>query len=272
MKYDIIVKIANHTGDGNIKLQKFLQQIGYSRRKADELIKRNFVYVNKSLVLEPWYEIKENDVITVNGSDYIYKSQSEEFYYYAYHKPKGYISSLYDPKEEKYIGKLIKEKLPQIADKLKIAGRLDKDVTGVLILTNDGELINILTSARYSVEKMYLAKVKGKITNEETNIIKNGITDEGEFLKCEDVKIIEADKNYSEVKITMIKGKKHEVKRLMSYIGHPVMGLKRISHGPVDISIVPRENDLTKITGEMLNQLLLLKNQHQKNSEVQSNE
>lgn len=264
--------MANHTGDGNIKLQKFLQQVGYSRRKADELIKQNFVYVNKSLVLEPWYEIRENDVITVNGSDYIYKSQSEEFYYYAYHKPKGYVSSFYDPKEEKYIGKLIKEKLPQIADKLKIAGRLDKDVTGVLILTNDGELINILTSAKYGVEKVYLAMIKGKITNEETKIIKNGIVDEDEFLKCEDVKILEADKNFSKVKITMIKGKKHEVKRLMSYIDHPIMELKRISHGPVNISIVPQQNDLVKITGEMLNQLISLKKLSQKNLEASGNE
>lgn len=260
MKYDIIVKTTNYTGDDNIKLQKFLQQVGYSRRKADELIKQNFVYVNKSLVSEPWYNIKENDVITVNGFEYIYKSQDEKFYYYAYHKPKGYVSSLYDPKEEKYIGKLIKEKLPQIADKLKIAGRLDKDVTGVLILTNDGELINILTSAKYGVEKVYLAKIKGKITDEEIGIIKHGIIDSDEFLKCEDVKILEADKNFSKVKITMIKGKKHEVKRLMKFIGHPVIELTRLSHGPVDISIVPKENDLTKIDGKILEQLIALKN------------
>jgi len=133
-------------------------------------------------------------------------------------------------------------------------------------------LINILTSAKHGVEKVYLAKIKGKITDEEIGIIKHGIIDSDEFLKCEDVKILEVDKNFSKVKITMIKGKKHEVKRLMKFIGHPVIELTRLSHGPVDISIVPKENDLVKITGEMLNQLILLKNQRQKNLEASGNE
>jgi len=79
------------------------------------------------------------------------------------------------------------------------------------------------------------------------------------FLKCEYVKILEADKNFSKVKVTMIKGKKHEVKRLMKFIGHTVIELTRLSHGPVDISTVPKKNDLVKITGEMLNQLNLIK-------------
>jgi len=107
-------------------------------------------------------------------------------------------------------------------------------------------LINILTSAKHGVEKVYLAKIKGKITDEEIGIIKHGIIDSDEFLKCEDVKILEVDKNFSKVKITMIKGKKHEVKRLMKFIGHPVIELTRLSHGPVDISIVPKENDFSK--------------------------
>ncbi len=145
---------------------------------------------------------------------------------------------------------------------MKPAGRLDKDATGVLILTNDGELIDILTSAKYKVKKEYIVKVKGIVSVEKLIKLKEGIYDEGDFLNLEHFKIIEKSSDYSIVRVELIKGKKHEIKRLFSPIGHKVLELKRISHGPISISIVPNEGDLKKIEEEHLKKLLELKRLH----------
>ncbi|MFN6991444.1 MAG: pseudouridine synthase, partial [Fervidobacterium sp.] len=157
--------------------------------------------MNNEKVTEPWFDVKEDDIVEIENVQYVV-STSDKKIYYVIHKPKGYVSSLYDPKEEKNIGNLLKEKLPNISKKLRIAGRLDKDVTGVLILTNDGELINILTNAKFEVKKVYLAKVKGEIQHKNIKDIKNGIIDNGEFLKCEDIKIIFEKPDYSILEIT----------------------------------------------------------------------
>ncbi|MBO8160464.1 MAG: rRNA pseudouridine synthase [Thermosipho sp. (in: Bacteria)] len=237
-----------------IKLQKYLQQLGYSRRKADELIFSGRVSVNGKKIEEPWYDVKEGEEIKINKKTQIVKFK-EKFVYYVLNKPKGYVSSLYDPKEKKTLKHLLKN----IKEPVKPAGRLDKDVTGVLILTNDGDLINILTSAKYEVEKVYIAKVKGVIDREKLEEIKKGIIDEGEFLVCKDVTVLEAGFDYAILRIVMIKGKKHEVKRLFKYVGSKVVELRRISHGPINISLVPKPGQIKKIEGKWLEKLLKLK-------------
>ncbi|EKF48586.1 ribosomal large subunit pseudouridine synthase B [Thermosipho africanus H17ap60334] len=248
-----------------IKLQKYLQQLGYSRRKADEIVFNGKVMVNDKKVIEPWYNVKEGDKITIGEKTQIVKLK-EEFVYYVLNKPKGYVSSLYDPKEKNTLKKLIKN----IKEPVKPAGRLDKDVTGVLILTNDGDLINVLTSARYEVEKVYIAKVKGRVKKTELSKLKNGVVEEGDYLVCKDVSIIEMGFDYTILKIVMIKGKKHEVKRLFKHIGHEVVELRRISHGPVNVSLVPNPGQIRKIEGRVLKELLKLKKlkikKNQKNS------
>jgi len=241
-------------GDENIKLQKYLQLCGFARRKADEYITSKRVIVNGKTVDEPWFEVNEDDNVLVDGK--ILKPN--QFEYYVLHKPKDYVTTLFDPKQKKTIGELIKH----IKTPLKPAGRLDKDATGVLILTNDGELIDILTSAKYKVKKEYIVKVKGIVSVEKLIKLKEGIYDKGDFLKLEHFKIIEKSSDYSIVRVELIKGKKHEIKRLFSSIGHKVLELKRISHGPISISLVPNEGELRKIEGEKLKKLLVLKRIH----------
>ncbi|SHH54268.1 ribosomal large subunit pseudouridine synthase B [Thermosipho atlanticus DSM 15807] len=229
--------------------------MGYSRRKADEMVFDGKVEVNGKIIKEPWYDVKEKDEIKINGKSRIVKFR-KKYVYCVLNKPKGYVSSLYDPKEKKTLKNLLKN----IKEPLKPAGRLDKDVTGVLILTNDGDLINVLTSAKYGIEKIYIVKVKGSVKKEELKKLKRGFEDNGEFLICKDVSILEKGFDYTILKIVMIKGKKHEVKRLFKHIGHKVLELKRISHGPIDISLVPRPGQLEKIEGKILEKLLELKN------------
>jgi len=247
--------LLNKKGDEKIKLQKYLQQLGYSRRKADELVFKGKVKVNGVLADKPWIVVNENDRIEIEGEIIKVKPQNK-YVYYVLNKPKGYVSSLYDPKETMTLKLLIKD----IKEPVKPAGRLDKDTTGVLILTNDGDLINILTSARFGIKKVYVAKVSGVVEFEKLLKLKNGIKDNGDFLKLEYFEILEKGFDYSIVKVEMIKGKKHEIKRLFKHIGHEVMELKRIAHGPIDISLVPKPGQIKKIEGKHLERLLSLKN------------
>ncbi|ABR30285.1 pseudouridine synthase [Thermosipho melanesiensis] len=236
-------------GVDNIKLQRILQICGFARRKADELIFSKKVKVNGKIVTKPWFDVKVDDEITVEGK----KFTLPKFEYYVLHKPKGYVTSLYDPKEKNTIKEFFKDK------PLKPAGRLDKDVSGVLILTNDGDLIDVLTNAKYGVKKVYIAKITGRVKFEDLLSLKKGIYDKGDFLKLEHFDILEQGFNYSTVKVEMIKGKKHEVKRLFEKIGHKVLELRRIKHGPVSISLAPNPGDMRKIEGEILKKLLKLK-------------
>jgi len=210
--------------------------------------------VNNKVIKEPWFLIKEDDIITVDGK--VLKPPIEfKYEYYVLNKPKGYVTTLHDPKEQNTVKKLIEH----VPTPLKPAGRLDKDTTGVLILTNDGELINILTSAKYGIKKVYIAKVSGIVRFEDLLKLKTGIYESGDFLKIESFEILKREDNYSIVKVELIKGKKHEIKRLFKYIGHEVLELKRIAHGPIDISLVPHEGDMKKIEGTLLQSLLELK-------------
>lgn len=242
----------------NIKLQKYLQLCGFARRKADYLIINGKIKVNNIVIKEPWYEVKKGDIVLFEEK--VLKPKKYE--YYVLHKPKGYTTTLYDPKEKNTIKKFISS----IKTPLRPVGRLDKDTTGVLILTNDGDLINVLTSARYGIKKIYIAKVTGVVDFKDLLKLKNGIKDEGEFLKLERFEILEKGFDYSIVKVEMIKGKKHEVKRLFKSIGHDVIELRRIAHGPVDISLVSKPGQIKKIEGEVLKKLLYLKKKHLKNN------
>ncbi|QTA37474.1 rRNA pseudouridine synthase [Thermosipho ferrireducens] len=237
-----------------IKLQKFLQQLGYSRRAADKQIFNGKVKVNGKTVTVPWHDVEENDEIFIEGKAHKVKYR-KNYVYYVLHKPVGYVTSLKDPKEKMTISKLISK----IKEPVKPAGRLDKDVSGVLILTNDGDLINILTHARYGVEKVYIAKVSKRLSKSSIFKIEKGVYNEGEFLKCKKAFIKKLGKNHSIVKVIMTEGKKHEVKRLFKSIGCEVLELKRVSHGPIHISLVPKPGEIKKITGIYLKKLLNLK-------------
>lgn len=237
--------------DCQMKLFKAIQKSGISRRKASQLILEGKVTVDSKKVIQPWHEVTENQEISIDGKK-IKWSDTEEFLYYAFHKPSGYVTSLNDPKEH-HIGEIIKNK------KLKPVGRLDKDVSGLLILTNDGELIYKLTHPKYGVEREYITTIVGKLSPKKIEKIKKGIKIGNEILKCEDIHIIEQNDTYSKVRIIMKQGKKREIKRIFKRIGNRVIYLKRIRYGPVTIDIVPEQYQLKEITGNTLKELLEIK-------------
>ncbi len=203
------------------RLQKIIAESGYaSRRKAEELIKNGKVIVNGKIVTELGSKASFGDDILVDGK----KIEKEEKEYYIFNKPRGVITSTSDEKGRKVVIDYFDSN-----KRLFPVGRLDYDTTGLLIVTNDGKLSNLITHPKSEIEKFYVAKLEGIIKGTEINKLKEGIVLDG--VKCipKRVKLKSFDKksNSSIVEITITEGKNHEIKRLFEKVGFNVIKLKR---------------------------------------------
>ena len=207
------------------RLQKVIAQSGYtSRRKAEELIKDGRVEVNGNVVTELGTKVNYEDVILIDG---IALNKQERKEYYLLNKPRGIISSVTDDKNRKTVVDLI-----ETGVRIYPIGRLDYDTTGLILLTNDGELTNILSHPKHEVEKTYIAKIEGILSTEEINRLKRGIDIDGR--KCVPVRFKirkkDKEKNNSMVEITIVEGRNHIVKKLFTALKHDVIKLKRESY------------------------------------------
>lgn len=203
------------------RLQKIIALSGYaSRRKAEELIKAGKVMVNGKVVRELGTKANFSDDILIDGK----KIEREEKEYYIFNKPRGVITSTSDDKGRKVVTDYF-----ETNKRLYPVGRLDYDTTGLLILTNDGELANLIMHPKNEIEKQYIAKLEGIIKGEEINKLKNGIVLDGTKCIPKRVKLREFDKktNTSIVEIVICEGKNHEVKRLFESVSFNVLKLKR---------------------------------------------
>ena len=203
------------------RLQKIIALSGYaSRRKAEDLIKAGKVMVNGKVVRELGTRANFSDDILIDGK----KIEREEKEYYIFNKPRGVITSTSDDKGRKVVTDYF-----ETNKRLYPVGRLDYDTTGLLILTNDGELANLIMHPRNEIEKQYIAKLEGIIKGEEINKLKNGIVLDGTKCIPKRVKLREFDKktNTSIVEIVICEGKNHEVKRLFESVSFNVLKLKR---------------------------------------------
>ncbi len=203
------------------RLQKIIAESGYcSRRKAEELITKGKVIVNGKVVTELGTKVNNTDDILVEGK----RIEKEEKEYYIFNKPRGVITSTSDDKGRKVVVDYIGSN-----KRLYPVGRLDYDTTGLLILTNDGELSNLLIQPSNNIEKEYIVKLEGIIKGEDINKLKNGVILDG--VKCipKRVKLKRHNKktNTSMVEIVITEGKNHEVKRLFESVGFRVDKLKR---------------------------------------------
>ena len=203
------------------RLQKIIALSGYaSRRKAEDLIKAGKVMVNGKVVRELGTKANFSDDILIDGK----KIEREEKEYYIFNKPRGVITSTSDEKGRKVVTDYF-----ETNKRLYPVGRLDYNTTGLLILTNDGELANLIMHPRNEIEKQYIAKLEGIIKGEEINKLKNGIVLDGTKCIPKRVKLREFDKktNTSIVEIVICEGKNHEVKRLFESVSFNVLKLKR---------------------------------------------
>ena len=206
------------------RIQKVIAQSGYcSRRNAEKLISEGKVLVNGDIITEMGYKVSGNDYIEVEGNPI---NQKEEKEYYLLNKPRGIVSTSKDEKNRKTVVDLIKTN-----KRIYPVGRLDYDTTGAIILTNDGELTNLLTHPKNKVEKVYVAKVKGIITKDNLAKLCNGVEIDGKKTSKAKAKILRIDKknNTSIVELIITEGKNHQVKKMFEAIGFDVLKLKRES-------------------------------------------
>ena len=204
------------------RIQKIIAQSGYcSRRKAEELILAGKVKVNGSVVTKLGTTADGNDIIEVEG--YTIESKQEKVYVLL-NKPRGVVTSTKDDKKRKVVTDLI-----NIPTRIYPVGRLDYDTTGVLLLTNDGELTNELLHPSNHIEKVYVAKIKGILTPGHKKTLESGVVIDGVKTAPSKVKIKKIDKkaNTSIVEIMIYEGRNHQVKNMFKALGYEVEKLRR---------------------------------------------
>ncbi len=211
------------------RLQKVIAASGYtSRRKAEELIESGKVFVNGEKITTLGYKVSGSDEIVVDGV----LLSKEDYVYYLLNKPRGVISSASDEHNRKTVVDLINTN-----KRIYPIGRLDYDTTGLIILTNDGNLTNKLSHPSNKVPKKYIAKLNRVLELEDLDKLKKGIMIDN--IKCIPlrVKIKKSDKekNYSMVEVTIVEGRNHIIKRLFESMGYLVDKLTRVEYAFLDI-------------------------------------
>ncbi len=211
------------------RLQKRIAKSGYaSRRKAEELILAGKVLVNGKVVTELGTKVSIKDKIEVEGN----LLEKEELVYYLLNKPRETVSTSSDELSRKTVVDLI-----ETDKRIFPVGRLDYDTTGLLLLTNDGELTNILTHPRSNVPKTYLAKLDKVLEMEDFFKIKEGVLIDGKKVRVKHLKIKKKDKkkNTCFVEITITEGRNHIIKRLFENLHYDVIKLTRTHYAGLDL-------------------------------------
>ena len=213
------------------RLQKFLAEAGVaSRRKCEEYILQGKVEVNGKIVTELGTKVTSNDIVKYNGK--IVKPEEEKVYILL-NKPIGYVTTAHEQFGRDKVLDLVK-----INKRIVPVGRLDMYTSGALILTNDGEFVNMLTHPRNEINKTYNVTVKGTITDEEVKQLEKGVEiDDGYITKPAKVKIlkIEKEKNISRIQITIHEGKNRQVRKMCEAINKKVLALHRSSIGNIEV-------------------------------------
>ncbi len=216
------------------RLQKFLSRAGVaSRRQAEELILEGKVKVNGQVVTEMGVKIDpDKDRVQVEGKRVRLPSALVTF---MLHKPYGYVSTTEDPQGRRTIMDLA----PQEYGRLFPVGRLDYDATGLMLLTNDGELAQRLTHPRYQVPRTYRVTVVGEMAEEAMQKLAWGVELDGRPVSTEG-RLLKSGSGKTVLEITVWEGRYHLIKRLLEDVGHPVVKLKRIALGPLRLGRLAR--------------------------------
>ena len=232
-----------------MRINKYLAECGVaSRRGCDKLIEEGRVTVNgKTAALGD--DIAGGEEICVDG---VPVSHGEKHSYYLLNKPKGYVCTVRDDKGRKTVMEL----LPPDAGRVFPVGRLDYDTEGMLLLTDDGDLSFRLTHPKNEVPKTYLVKIEKGITDVELNRLRAGVEIDGVLTGKSKVKVIETDKAFTKLQVTITEGRNRQVRKMFEAVGKQVVFLKRIKIGEMRLGSLPR-GKVRKLTAE---EIFYLKN------------
>lgn len=217
-----------------MRINKFLVQCSVgSRRFCDKLIEESKVFVNGKRAALGQDIDERRDSVSVEGKKIFLV---EKNLYYIMNKPKGYVCTVKDDLGRKTVMDL----LPKTASRVVPVGRLDYDSEGLLIFTNDGDLVNRLTHPRHEIPKTYLIKVEGTVTEQMLNKLRNGVEIDGKLTKKCNLHIVSIDEKYTKMSITITEGRNRQVRRMLEAVGKEVVFLKRIKIGELGLTGLDR--------------------------------
>ena len=217
-----------------MRINKFLATAGVSsRRKAEEYITSGKVKVNGKVVTNLATDIKETDIVAVNNHTI---KLAQKSVYYKLNKPKGYVTTVSDEKERKTVMDLMRG----VHARVYPVGRLDYETEGLLILTNDGEITNILTKPNSNVNKTYLVYIEGEITKDEIKKLSSGV-DIGDYITnpCS-VEFVESNSSQTKLRVTISEGKNRQIRKMFESINKNVVLLRRIQIGEIRLGGLSR--------------------------------
>lgn len=227
-----------------VRLQRVLAGAGVgSRRACEELIAAGRVSVNGERVVVQGSRVDPTTaVILVDGQRVV--AASAESVYLLLNKPKGVLSAMSDSRGRACLGDYVMDR----TDRVFHAGRLDADSEGLILMTNDGDLVHRLTHPSFEVPKTYLVEVIGPIGKAVSKTLKAGVQLEDGVARVDAVKFLGAVANRVMIELTLHEGRKHVVRRLMEEVGHPVQRLVRTAIGPIQLGSlrVGRTRHLTR--------------------------
>ena len=227
-----------------VRLQKVLANAGVaSRRVAEELIAQGRVRVNGTVMDELGSRIHpEVDLVDVDGVA-VQLDQSRR--YVMLNKPTGVVSSMHDDRGRPDLRRFTKD----WDERLFNVGRLDAETSGLLVLTNDGELAHVLAHPSFGVTKVYIAKVRGSVTPQTIGRLTRGVDLEDGPIAADKARLLDKSRDTSLVELTLHSGRNRIVRRMMAEVGHPVVELVRRQFGPLHLGSLPvgRARELTTV-------------------------
>ena len=234
--------------DVGIRIQKALAQAGIgSRRQCDALVAAGRVTVNGAIADLGTRVDPVQDRIALDGQPV---GPAQDIVIYAFHKPAGVVTTMADDRGKACVGDYV-EHIPQ---RLFHVGRLDEATEGLLLLTNDGDLANLLTHPSHGVQKTYVATVRGQVTQADLDELTRGVViDEGKPAVADRVRVLSTDPDRLELIIH--EGRKHVVRRMCKGVGHPVLRLMRTRIGALEMGDL-RAGELRQLRPDETQKLL----------------
>ena len=218
-----------------MRLQKYMALCGVaSRRASEEMIAAGRVCVNGCTVTEMGVQVdEERDQVTVDGEHIRLEGEK---HYLAYYKPVGEVTTVSDPEGRA----TVMDKFRDYPVRLYPVGRLDYDSEGLLLLTNDGDMMNSLLHPSHEVNKTYLARVSSRLEDETVRRLRQGVTLDGRLTSPAQVRVVRYETFDTVVLVTIHEGRYRQVRRMFEAVGHQVVSLKRVGFGPIQLGDLPR--------------------------------
>ena len=217
-----------------MRLQKYLAQCGVSsRRSAEKMISDGRVSVNGVVITEMGFQVDEDSAhVQVDGRTV--RPETEK-HYLAYNKPVGEVTTVYDPEGRT----TVMDHFRDYPVRLFPVGRLDYDSEGLLLLTNDGDMMNHMLHPSSNITKAYLTRVSNFVTDEEIRILRSGVMVDGKMTSSAQVRLIRHETLFTDLLISIHEGRNRQVRKMIEAVGHQVVHLKRVRFGPVELGSLP---------------------------------